>query len=435
MAEEKSFKYVIIGGGVSAGYAAREFAKQGVKPGELAIISREVIPPYERPALSKGYLNLANKATVPQFYVCAGDGGERQFPQWYKDKGIELILDTEIVKADLAAKTLVTGTGQVFKYQTLIAATGSSVIRLSDFGVQGADAKNIFYLRELGDADHLAYAMEVKEKGKAVVVGGGYIGLELSAALKNNNLEVTMVYPEPWCMPRLFTAGIASFYEGYYADKGINIVKGTVAAGFSTNAAGEVTEVKLKDGRTLEADIVIVGVGARPVISLFKGQVEEEKGGLKTDAFFKTSVPDVYAIGDVATFPMKLYNEMRRVEHVDHARKSAEQAVKAIMAAEEGKSVPEYDYLPYFYSRAFDLSWQFYGDNVGETVLFGDNDHKSQKPKFGSYWVKEGKLIGAFLEGGTPEENTAIAKVARAQPSVESLDVLTKEGLSFVTKI
>ncbi|CAL9215928.1 unnamed protein product [Arabidopsis halleri] len=120
------------------------------------------------------------------------------------------------------------------------------------------------------------------------------------------------------------------------------------------------------------------------------------------DGFFKTSLPDVYAIGDVATFPMKLYNEMRRLEHVDHARKSAKQAVKAIKAAEEGNSIPEYDYLPYFYSRAFDLSWQFYGDNVGESVLFGDN---------------------------------AIAILARAQPSVESFEVLSKEGFSFATKI
>lgn len=435
MAEEKSFKYVIVGGGVAAGYAAREFSKQGLKPGELAIISREPVPPYERPALSKGYINLENKASLPGFYVCAGSGGEKQFPQWYKDNGIELLLDTEIVKADLASKTLVSGTGQVFKYQTLVAATGSSVTRLSDFGVEGADAKNIFYLRELLDADELVTAMNVKANGKAVVVGGGYIGLELSSALKVNNMEVTMVYPEPWCMPRLFTAGIASFYEGFYANKGINIVKGTVAAGFNTNSDGEVTEVILKDGRTLEADIVIVGVGARPIISLFKGQVEEDKGGLKTDAFFRTSVPDVYAVGDIATFPMKLYNDMRRVEHVDHARKSAEQAVKAIKAAEEGNSIPEYDYLPYFYSRAFNLSWQFYGDNVGETVLFGDNDPTSAKPKFGSFWIKDGKLIGAFLEGGSPDENKAIAKAAREQPFVESVEVLSKEGLSFVSNI
>nr|P83966.1 RecName: Full=Monodehydroascorbate reductase, fruit isozyme; Short=MDAR fruit; AltName: Full=Ascorbate free radical reductase fruit; Short=AFR reductase fruit [Cucumis sativus] len=139
-----------------------------------------------------------------------------------------------------------------------------------------------------------------------------------------------------------------------------------------------VEAIKLKDGRTLDADIVVVGVGGRPLVSLFK-----------------TSIPDVYAVGDVATYPLKLYNELRRVEHVDHARLSIE----------------EYDYLPYFYSRTFNLAWQFYGDNVGETVLFPDN--------FGTYWIK---VVGVFLEGGTPDEY----KVARVQPPVESLDQLAK---------
>ncbi|KAK6126407.1 hypothetical protein DH2020_039857 [Rehmannia glutinosa] len=352
-----AFKYVILGGGVAAGYAAREFANQGVKPGELAIISKEAVAPYERPALSKAYL----------------------FPE-----GISLILGTEIVKADLASKTLISAAGETYKYQTLIIATGSTVIRLTDFGVQGADAKNIFYLREIDEADELVEAIKAKKNGKAVVVGGGYIGLELSAALRINNFDVSMV-----------------------------------------------TDVKLKDGRVLEADIVVVGVGGKPLTTLFKGQIEEEKGGIKTDSFFKTSVPDVYAVGDVATFPMKLYDEIRRVEHVDHARKSAEQAVKAIFASEHGKSISEYDYLPYFYSRAFDLSWQFYGDNVGETVLFGDSKPTSPTHKFGSYWIKDGKVVGAFLESGTPEENKAIAKVARVQPPVESLDQLATEGLTF----
>lgn len=431
----KSFKYVIIGGGVSAGYAAREFCKQGVKPGELAIISKEAVAPYERPALSKAYLFPEGTARLPGFHVCVGSGGERLLPEWYKEKGIELILSTEIVKADLAAKTLVSAAGEIFKYHILIIATGSTVIKLTDFGVQGADAKNILYLREIDDADKLVEAIKGKKNGKAVIVGGGYIGLELSAALRINNIDVTMVYPEPWCMPRLFTAGIAAFYEGYYANKGVKIVKGTVAVGFNADSNGEVKEVKLKDGRVLEADIVVVGVGGRPLTTLFKGQVEEEKGGIKTDAFFKTSISDVYAVGDVATFPLKLYNDIRRVEHVDHARKSAEQAVKAIKSNEEGKTIDVYDYLPFFYSRSFDLSWQFYGDNVGDAVLFGDNDPASPKPKFGSYWIKDGKVVGVFLEGGTPDENKAIAKVARVQPPVENSDVLTKEGLSFACKI
>ena len=108
---------------------------------------------------------------------------------------------------------------------------------------------------------------------------------------------------------------------------------------------------------------------------------------------------------------------------------------QAIKASEEGKSVEEYDYLPYFYSRSFDLSWQFYGDNVGETVLFGDNNPASPKPKFGSYWIKDGKVVGAFLEGGTPEENKAIAKVAKVQPPVQSLDELKTDGLSSASRI
>ncbi|KAG4996322.1 hypothetical protein JHK85_027761 [Glycine max] len=305
-----------------------------------------VVAPYERPALSKAYLFPESPARLPGFHVCVGSGGERLLPEWYTEKGIELILSTEIVKVDLAAKSLISAGGETFSYQILIVATGSTVIRLTDFGVEGADAKNIFYLREVDDADKLYAAIKAKKNGKAVVVGGGYIGLELSAVLKLNNIDVTM-----------------------------------------------------------------------------------------TDAFFKTNLSDVYAVGDVATFPLKLYGELRRVEHVDHSRKSAEQAVKAIKAAEEGKTVEEYDYLPYFYSRSFDLSWQFYGDNVGDTVLFGDNNPASSKPKFGTYWIKDGKVVGVFLEGGTPEENQAIAKVAKVQPPVADVNQLAKEGLSFASKI
>lgn len=425
----KSFKYVIVGGGVAAGYAAREFAQQGIKPGELAIVSREAVAPYERPALSKGYLFPERATRLPEFHVCVGSGGERLLPQWYAEKGIELILSTEIVEANLASKTLVSKAGRIFKYQTLIIATGSTATKLTDFGVEGAGAGNICYLREISDADKLFELIKAKKKGKMVVIGGGYIGLEVGAVMRINDLDVTMVYPEPWCMPRLFTPELAAFYEGYYANKGIKIVKGTVVVGFNADTNGDVKEVKLKDGRLLEADIVVVGIGARPLTGLFKGQVDEEKGGIKTNGFFKTSGANVYAVGDVATFPLKLYNDMRRVEHVDHARKSAEQAVKAIKAFEEGKEIEEYNYLPYFYSRSFDLSWQFYGDNVGETKFFGDNNPLSAKPKFGCFWIKDGKVMGALLEGGNPQENKCIANIARLQPLVEKLNEFTKENL------
>ena len=109
--------------------------------------------------------------------------------------------------------------------------------------------------------------------------------------------------------------------------------------------------------------------------------------------------------------------------------------LQAIFASEEGKSVGEYEYLPFFYSRSFDLSWQFYGDNVGESVVFGDSSPASSSHKFGSYWVKDGKVVGAFLESGNPEENKAIAKVAKVQPPADSLDKLASEGLTFASKV
>ena len=434
--QEKCFKYVILGGGVSAGYAAREFARQGLKKGELAIISREAVAPYERPALSKAYLFPKQPARLPGFHVCVGSGGERLLREWYREKGITLYLGTEIVSADLASKALTTSSGRVFKFQKLIIATGSTVVRLSD-EMEGADAKNVFYLREIADADKLVKAVKSKRKGKAVLVGAGYISLEVGAALRLNNFDVTMVYPKNFCMPRLFTPEIATFYEDYYTNKGVKLVKGTSVAGFNKNPSNddEIKEVRLKNGKVLQADIVVVGIGAMPITALFKGQVQEEKGGIKTDAFFRTSIAGVYAVGDVSTFPAIRYGDTRRVGSVDHARKSAEQAVKAIRAGEDGEAVREYDYMPYFYSRVFDLSWKFYGDNVGESVVFGDKNALSKEPKFGSYWVHNGRVKGAFLEGGSDEENQAIANVARLQPSVGDKEQLAKEGLSFALNI
>ncbi|GJV70152.1 putative ribonuclease H-like domain-containing protein [Tanacetum coccineum] len=233
-------------------------------------------------------------------------------------------------------------------------------------------------------------------------------------------------------VPRLFIDDIVAFYEGYYQKKGVTIIKGNVAFGFTKNDHGEVKEVKLKDGRVLEADIVVVGVGAGPLTNLFKWQVEEDKGGIKVcvhliiflieyipfpqlvislglfcllmtnGCLIKTSVPDVYDVGDVATFPMKLYGDIRRVEHVDHSQKSAEQAVKEMISK----------LITTFHSSIL-VHLIYHGSFMGimlvngDTVIFGDHDPSSAKPKFGSYWIKDGKVVGAFLEGGAAEENQA----------------------------
>lgn len=181
----------------------------------------------------------------------------------------------------------------------------------------------------------------------------------------------------------------------------------------------------LKDGSQVPADLVVVGIGIHPNVDLFQGQLAIEKGGIRVNSKMRSvSNSNVYAVGDVAAFPVPMYGDVRRLEHVDHARKSAAHAVQAILTPDK---VGDYDYLPYFYSRVFTLSWQFYGDNVGESIPFGDQS----VGKFGAYWVHDRQLVGAFFEGGSKAEYAALAKAARQRPFVEDTALLKSQGLSF----
>ncbi|KAK1326945.1 putative monodehydroascorbate reductase, cytoplasmic isoform 2 [Acorus calamus] len=421
----RAFVYVILGGGVAAGYAALEFSKRGVPPGELCIISEEPVPPYERPALSKGFLLPEAPARLPSFHTCVGANEERLTPKWYKEHGIELVLNTRVKSADVRRKTLITATGETISFKILIIATGARALKLEEFGVEGSNAENVCYLRDLNDATRLVEVMQSRMAGNAVVIGGGYIGMECAASLVINGLKVTMVFPEAHCMARLFTPKIAEFYESYYEAKGVRFVKGNVLTSFENDSEGKIKGVILKDGTRLPADLVVVGIGIRPNTELFGGQLTLEKGGIKVNARMQTpSNASIYAIGDVATFPVKLFGSNRRLEHVDSARRSARHAVSAILSPDK---TGEFDYLPFFYSRVFALSWQFYGDNVGEVAHFGD----FAGGRFGAYWVDKGRLVGSFYEGGNREEYVVIAEATRVRPEVADLDELGRLGLEF----
>ncbi|XVF14087.1 hypothetical protein REPUB_Repub09cG0026900 [Reevesia pubescens] len=424
----RAFVYVIVGGGVAAGYAALEFTKRGVSHGELCIISEEPVAPYERPALSKGFLLPESPARLPSFHTCVGANEERLTPKWYKEHGIELVLGTRVKSADVRRKTLLTATGETISYKILIIATGARALKLEEFGVRGSEAENVCYLRDLADANRLVNVMQSCSGGNAVVIGGGYIGMECAASLVINKINVTMVFPEAHCMARLFTPKIASYYEGYYQSKGVKFIKGTVLSSFEFDSSRKVTAVNLRDGSQLPADMVLVGIGIRPNTSLFEGQLMLDKGGIKVNGKFQTSNNSVYAVGDVAAFPVKLFGETRRLEHVDSARKSAKHVVAAIL---EPDKTGEFDYLPFFYSRVFALSWQFYGDNAGEVVHFGDYTGST----FGAYWISKGHLVGSFLEGGTKEEYEAIAYATRLKPEVEDVAEVGRQGLNFALTV
>eukprot|EP01023_Acetabularia_acetabulum_P065902 TRINITY_DN879_c0_g1_i1.p1 TRINITY_DN879_c0_g1~~TRINITY_DN879_c0_g1_i1.p1 ORF type:complete len:445 (-),score=89.43 TRINITY_DN879_c0_g1_i1:164-1498(-) len=425
---QNAFKYIVLGGGNSAGYAAREFVAKGIEAGELCIITEEGYVAYERPALSKAYLFPENPARLPGFYTTVGGGGERQTLDWYQDKGIAYKLNTKIIRVDIQGKTLTAEGGTQFTFEKLIVATGCRPLTLKDFKMKGADHDKLYYLRNVQDADKLIEGMKKAKVGakggKVVALGGGYIGMETAAALQMNGLKVTMVFPEPHLMPRLFTQKIADFYTNYYNEKGIEILYGKLAEAIE-GCEGECLGAVLKDGSKVECDMIVVGVGARSNIEMFQDQLQFEASGIKVDSMMKTSNDDVYAIGDVAAFPLKMQGDsVQRQEHVQNCRETAKQAVNAILSPAETQP---YNYLPYFYSRVFDLSWKFFGSSKGDPVHFGDYE----KRPFGAYWVKDGKVIGVFMEGADDQMTRAMKKVALEQPTFSSIEELKNSGIEF----
>lgn len=407
---------MIVGGGNAAGYAAQTFVEHGLADGKLCIVSKEAHAPYERPALTKGYLFPLDKkpARLPGFHTCVGSGGERQTPDWYKEKGIETLYKDPVTSLDIEKQTLTTNSGKLLKYGSLIIATGCTASRFPD--KIGGNLPGVHYIRDVADADSLISSL--KNARRVVVVGGGYIGMEVAAAAVAWKLDTTIIFPEDHLLQRLFTPSLAEKYEQLYKENGVKFVKGASIKELGAGSDGRVDSVKLGDGTTIEADTIVIGIGAKPAVGPFENlQLNTTDGGIQVDSLFRTSVPGVFAIGDVAAFPLKMYDRISRVEHVDHARKSAKHCVNSLLTAK----THTYDYLPYFYSRVFEYEgsqrkvfWQFYGDNVGETVEVGSFD-----PKIATFWIDSGKLKGVLLESGSPEENELLPKLARSQPSID----------------
>ncbi|KAF4354845.1 hypothetical protein F8388_018049 [Cannabis sativa] len=409
-------EFVIVGGGNAAGYAARTFVEHGMADGRLCIVSKEAYAPYERPALTKAYLFPLDKkpARLPGFHTCVGSGGERQTPEWYQEKGIETIYNEPVTSIDIEKHTLTTNSGKLLKYGSLIVATGCTASRFPE--KIGGNLPGVHYIRDVADADALISSLEKAKK--VVIVGGGYIGMEVAAAAVAWKLDTTIVFPENHLLQRLFTPSLAQRYEELYKENGVKFLKGAMIKNLEAGADGSVAAIKLEDGSTIEADTVIIGIGAKPAVGPF------ESVGLNT------------TVGGI-----QLYDRIARVEHVDHARRSAQHCVKALLSAQ----THNYDYLPYFYSRVFEYEgssrkvwWQFFGDNVGEAIEVGNFD-----PKIATFWIESGtkvhqnyylslhisKLKGVLLESGSPEkadidlfrmkEFQLLPELARSQPIVD----------------
>lgn len=382
----KDYPYVILGGGVTAGYAAQAFVAHGLPPGQLCIVSAEPQLPYERPPLSQAY--LAGNVAVADLLINP--------PAFYATHGIAVQLATPVDYVDFAQKRLYCQ-GNSLVYDKLLIATGARAQRLS---LPGAELAGIHYLRTLDDADQIRQAAVNAQR--AIVIGGGFIGMEASARLQALGLTTTLIFSGPHLNERIFTTRMAAFFENYYRACGVTLFAQERVTGFVSDN-GHVSHVSLASGKDLPTDLVVAGVGIVPNTELFSDTPLQIDDGIVINRFLETSIPNVYAAGDVACYRDLLYNRLRRVDHWDNAVMQGRLAARIMLGQRE-----EYRHVPYLFSHIFDRRYELWGDaQQAERVVYrGDVAAGS----FSVWWLSPaGRLVAAFVTE-RPEEERRLAQ-------------------------
>lgn len=373
-------KYLILGGGMVAGYAAKELAERGLKAGELIILSADTALPYERPPLSKGF--LAGKDTA--------DGILINPEAWYRDHGIEVKLRTVVDKVDLESKSLRTSSGEEYGFDNLLIATGAQPRHLD---CPGSELPGVFYLRSMNDSESIRSKASAAKR--AVVIGGGFIGMEVASVLAQKNIEISLVIREDRVWSRVFSPEISAFFDDYYSTRGVRIIKKAGVA--ALNGAGSVRSAKLTSGQEIACDLVVAGIGVTPVATLLQNTGLKIDNGIVVNEFLETNVAGIYAAGDVANYPDPIFGKHRRVEHWDNAVSQGQHWSHVVT----GDRQP-FVHVPYFFSDVFDLSYELWGDSDGasEVVIRGD----AHTPSFSAWWLKGSRVIAAFVMNRPDEE-------------------------------
>lgn len=391
----KKYRYVILGGGMVAGNAAQVFVEQGLKPGELCIVSRESALPYERPPLSKDF--LAGKAEQDEILI--------KDEAFYREHGIELLRNTTIAAVDLDNKQLRTERDEVIPYDKLLIATGARVRTLD---VPGAKLEGVHYLRSLNDSQSIRD--HAKSAKQAVVIGGGYISLETSAVLAQRGIATTVVLPGDLLLPRLFTPQMSAFFQKYYEERGVTFATQSKVTGFKGN--GRVESVVLDSGNELPADLVIAGIGVVPETELFENSGLRLDQGIVVNEYLETDRLDVYAAGDAVSYYDVIFQKQRHVEHWNNAVEGGKHVARVMSGQRE-----PYRQLPYFFSDEFDLSWEFWGDTEGSDLVVHRGDMEAAK--FSVWWLKQGRLVAAFVMDRPDEERDLAQQWITAQEQVD----------------
>ena len=402
---------VIVGAGHGGAQVALALRTNGFE-GSILMIGRESEPPYERPPLSKEY--LARDKEFERLYI--------RPPQFWADKNVTLKLGTEVTAVDAAGHQVTLGDGTTVNYGKLVWAAGGDPRKLT---CAGADLAGVHAVRTREDVDRLMGELDAGAK-RVVVIGGGYIGLEAAAVLTKLGCSVTLLEALPRILARVAGPEISAFYEADHRAHGVDLRTG-VAVDSLQGEGDKVTGVKLADGEVIPAEIVIVGIGIIPSVAPLLAAGAEGGNGVNVDDHCRTTLPDIFAIGDCAAFACAFAEgAVMRVESVQNANDMGTCVAKAIC----GDTQP-YHAFPWFWSNQYDLKLQTAGLSVGydQTVLRGDPATRS----FSVLYLKSGRLIALdcvnvikdYVQGRKLVEAGAVIDPAKlADTSVPLKDML-----------
>ncbi|MEV1328435.1 FAD-dependent oxidoreductase [Micromonospora costi] len=370
--------FVIVGAGLAGARAAQTLREEGFD-GRVILLGEEPERPYERPPLSKGLLLGA----TPRHDVYVHDAG------WYDQFDVDLRTATRVTAVDRAARHVVLDNGEQVRYDKLLLTTGSTPRRLA---APGADLDGVLYLRTLAQSDRIAETLT--RPARLVVVGAGWIGLEIAAAARRHGAGVTVVDIADLPLQRVLGDEVARVFADLHRSHGVTFRFGVGIR--ELRGAGRVSSVVLTDGTELAADTVVVGVGVQPDTQLAEAAGLKVDNGIVTDAQLLTSDPHIYAAGDVASTYHPLLNRHIRVEHWANALNGGPAAARSML----GREI-EYARLPYFFSDQYDLGMEYSGwvapGGYDRVVFRGDPTVvDGRAPEFLAFWVSDGRILAGM---------------------------------------